>query len=143
MTLRLHGDVELPENAWATIRQTSLLGEKFVSLGDPVGEAPAGVLAEGDTIPLSRSGRNPEVEEVLAALSLLLNGGGVAQLKTISQELNNALTGNESEIKSVLGELDTFMTQIDKNKEAIVAALGRQQACHRGESAEGSDHQDS
>ena len=49
--------------------------------------------ATATSIPLERTGRNPEVEEVLGALSLLLNGGGVAQLKTIASELNMALDG--------------------------------------------------
>ena len=74
-------------------------------------------------IPLDRTGRNPEVEEVLGAMSLLLNGGGVAQLKTISTELNNALEGREDNVRSVLDQLDTFMTQIDDNKDAIVQAI--------------------
>ena len=74
-------------------------------------------------IPLDRTGRNPEVEEVLGAMSLLLNGGGVAQLKTISTELNNALEGREDNVRSVLDQLDTFMTQIDENKDAIVQAI--------------------
>ena len=39
---------------------------------------------------------------MLGALSLLLNGGGVAQLKTITTELNNALEGREDSAKSVL-----------------------------------------
>ena len=121
--LRLNGSVKLPENSWATIRQTSLLGEKFVSLAPAADEQATGRLSDGDTIPLSRSGRNPEVEEVLGALSLLLNGGGVAQLRTIARELNKALTGNEPEIRSVLFELDTFMTQLDENKADIVAAI--------------------
>ena len=54
-------------------------------------------LGDGDTITLDRTGRNPEVEEVLGALSLVLNGGGVAQLKTIASELNNALEGREGD----------------------------------------------
>ena len=58
--------------------------------------APQGRLGDGDTIPLARTGRNPEVEEVLGALSLLLNGGGVAQLKTINVELNKAMARHES-----------------------------------------------
>ena len=40
-------------------------------------------------LPMTRvAGRAAEVEEVLGALSMLLNGGGVAQIKTISTELN-------------------------------------------------------
>jgi phospholipid/cholesterol/gamma-HCH transport system substrate-binding protein len=121
--LRLRGDVVLPANATAGIRMTSLLGEKYVALSPPVDEPATGRLEDGDTIPLSRSSRNPEVEEVLGALSLLLNGGGVAQLKIITQELNDAMEGNEAEIRSVLGQLDIFMGQLDKNKEDIVAAI--------------------
>jgi phospholipid/cholesterol/gamma-HCH transport system substrate-binding protein len=123
VTVRLNGDVKLPQNAVASIQQTSLLGEKYIALSAPTDEPATGTLDDGDTIPLSRSGRNPEVEEVLGALSMLLNGGGVAQLKTISTELDSALSGNESEIRSVLGQLDTFMGQVDRHKSQIVAAI--------------------
>ena len=123
VTVLLRDDVELPDNAVAHIRQTSLLGEKFVSLSPPESGASQDRLGEGDVIPLDRSGRNPEVEEVLGAMSLLLNGGGVAQLKTISTELNNALEGREANVKSVLNQLDTFMAQLDENKDAIVQAI--------------------
>ena len=115
--------VELPDNAVAQIRQTSLLGEKFVSLEPPAEGASTETLEHGDVIPLERSGRNPEVEEVLGAMSLLLNGGGVAQLKTISTELNDALEGREGNVRSVLDQLDTFMSQLDENKDAIVLAI--------------------
>ena len=123
VTLALRGDVELPDDARAEIRQTSLLGEKFVSLSPPDGPTSRNLLEEGDVIPLERSGRNPEVEEVLGAMSLLLNGGGVAQLKTIATELNKAFEGRESDVKSVLRQLDVFMTQLDDNKEDILEAI--------------------
>ncbi len=123
VTLALRDDVELPDNALAEIRQTSLLGEKFVSLKAPDTGVSTNRLSEGDVIGLDRSGRNPEVEEVLGAMSLLLNGGGVAQLKTISNELNKAFEGRESDVKSVLNQLDTFMSQLDENKQDIVQAI--------------------
>ena len=123
VTLLLREDVKLPENALAEIRQTSLLGEKFVSLEAPETGASQDLLSDGELIPLESSGRNPEVEEVLGAMSLLLNGGGVAQLKTIATELNKALDGRESDVKSVLRQLDTFMGQLDRNKQDIVEAI--------------------
>ena len=123
VTLKLRGDVKLPDNAEAEIRQTSLLGEKFVSLKPPEQGASPNPLGDGDVIPLEDSGRNPEVEEVLGALSLLLNGGGVAQLKTIATELNKALEGREGDVRSVLDQLDTFMGQLDANKGDIIEAI--------------------
>ncbi|WP_372729385.1 MCE family protein [Nocardioides sp.] len=122
VTLELRADTELPDNAVAEIRQTSLLGEKFVSLSAPASGA-TGELADGDVIPVSATGRNPEVEEVLGALSLLLNGGGVAQLKTIAQELNIALEGREDSAKSVLNQIRIFVTQLDEGKADIVDAI--------------------
>ena len=76
-------------------------------------------------IPLERSGRNPEVEEVLGALSLLLNGGGVAQLRTIARELNIALEGREGTARSVLDQVRLLMTQLDDNKADIVNAIDK------------------
>ena len=123
VTLALRNDVELPDNAIAELRQTSLLGEKFVALSAPPEGPSADPLEDGDTIPIERAGRNPEVEEVLGALSLLLNGGGVAQLKTITAELNNALEGREESARSVFRQLRVFMAELDENKADIVAAI--------------------
>ncbi len=122
VTIQLRGDTDLPDDAVAEIRMTSLLGEKFVSLKSPEGGG-TGELSDGDVIPLERSGRNPEIEEVLGALSLLLNGGGVAQLKTIASELNLALEGREDSAKSVLTQIDLLVGQLDDNKADIVNAI--------------------
>jgi phospholipid/cholesterol/gamma-HCH transport system substrate-binding protein len=123
VTLRLPRSTTLPDNAIAEIRQTSLLGEKYVELSPPPASAPEGRLGDGDNIPLARTGRNPEVEEVLSAMSLLLNGGGVAQLKTIETELGEAMHGNEARIRDVLAQLDTFVGGLDRQKSEIVRAL--------------------
>ena len=120
VTLELRKDVDLPDNPVASIRQTSLLGEKFVSLAAPTTGA-QGRLSDGDVI--KDGGRNPEVEEVLGALSLVLNGGGIAQLKTISTELNLALEGREDSAKSVLTQVSSLMGQLDQRKQDIVDAI--------------------
>ena len=121
VTVKLPKTIDLPDNARAEIRQTSLLGEKFVSLSKPTN--PTGKLGNGDTIGLENSGRNPEIEEVFGALALLLNGGGVGQLKTISEELNTAFGGREESVRSIITQLSSFMGQLDANKESIVTAL--------------------
>ena len=121
--LRLPADVVLPDNATAELKQTSLLGEKYVALAAPTGVPPQGRLGQGDRIPVSRTSRNPEVEEVLGAMSLLLNGGGVAQLKTIEAELNNALRGRTGDAKDLVTQLGTFVGGLDAQKGEIVRAI--------------------
>lgn len=123
VTVLVRRDVNLPDNATATIGQTSLLGEKYVSLSAPVNEAPLGRLGGGDTIPISRTTRNTEIEEVLAALSLLLNGGGLEQVSTITNELNAAMKGRTGEIKEVLHRVDAFVGTLDRHRSSITRAL--------------------
>jgi len=123
VTMQLRSDTELPDNAVATIQQTSLLGEKFVELAAPPTGASANPLKTGDVIPMAHTGQNPDVEQVLGALSLLLNGGGVGQLQTITRELNQTLHGREGEARSVLHQIRTFSGQLDRHKQEIVSAL--------------------
>ncbi|SFK32653.1 MCE family protein [Geodermatophilus ruber] len=123
VTVEVDGDVELPANAVAMIGQSSLLGEKFVELAAPGNEPAEGELGDGSLIPLDRTNRNVEVEELLGALSLVLNGGGLAQLQTISHELGDALEGREDAIRTTLRELDTFIGGLDQQREEIGRAL--------------------
>ena len=123
VTMKLPKDVKLPDNAVAELKQTSLLGEKYIALSPPTDGKSEGTLSEGDLIPIERTNRNPEVEEVLSAMSLLLNGGGVGQLAVIERELNNALRGNTDEIKHLIGELNTFVGGLEDQKAEIVRAI--------------------
>jgi phospholipid/cholesterol/gamma-HCH transport system substrate-binding protein len=119
--MEINGDVHLPANATASLNQSSLLGEKYVALAAPTD--PTGTLANHAVIPIARTGRNPAVEEVLGALSMLLNGGGIAQLRTISQQLNSALTGNEPQIRAALANLNQVVANLDAHKQDITDAL--------------------
>jgi phospholipid/cholesterol/gamma-HCH transport system substrate-binding protein len=123
VTMNVRDDVQLPDNAFADIRQVSLLGEKYVALEEPVGEEPVGRLGDGDNIPLASTGRNPEVEEVLGALSFLLNGGGVGQLGTITQELNNVMSGRTGRVRHLLGSLESVIGTLDQQKAQIIDAM--------------------
>ena len=123
VVVSVNGDVKLPANSTASVRQTSLLGEKFVSLDPPPKEQARGQLRGGETIGLDRTERSAEIEEVLGALSLVLNGGSLEQIQTINRELVAALEGREDRVKSVLTELNTFVGGLDAQKEQIVRAL--------------------
>ncbi|GAA1360932.1 MCE family protein [Streptomyces beijiangensis] len=123
VTMKVNGKVKLPENAYAHLEQSSLLGEKFIQLAAPTKGASTAMLRSGQTIPLTRTNRNPEVEEVFGALSMLLNGGGIQQLKTISHELNKTLSGREPQIRSMLERVNTLVTSLDGHKADITAAL--------------------
>jgi phospholipid/cholesterol/gamma-HCH transport system substrate-binding protein len=123
VTMLINGSVRLPANAIAQVQQASLLGEQFVGLSAPPGIPPQGRLAGGAVIPLYRTTTNATVEEVFGALSLLLNGGGLAQLHVITTQLNAALAGNEPQIRQLLGTLGTLIGNLNTHRQDIVNAL--------------------
>ena len=121
--VELNGSVQLPANAVAAIQQTSLLGEKYVSLSTPLDAPATGRLRAGATIPISRTSDGVQVEQVLGALSMLLNGGGVGQLNEIEHELNQFAGGNENEIRSFLASANRVVTTLASHRRSINRAL--------------------
>jgi phospholipid/cholesterol/gamma-HCH transport system substrate-binding protein len=122
LTMRLNDDVNLPENSTVKIGLTSLLGSLHIELGPPIDAAPEGRLHEGSLIPLSRGGAFPSTEQTLAALSLVLNGGGLGQVQDITEAFSTAFRGREQDLRSLVGELDAFTHNLDNQTGDIIAA---------------------
>lgn len=123
VTVSLNKDVQLPANTTAKIGQTSLLGSQHLELAPPVGIAPQGTLKDGDVIPLERAGAYPTTEQTLSSLSVVLNGGGLAQINDITRELNAALGGREDSIRDLLPQLDQLVGSLDDQRAQIISAM--------------------
>ncbi|QFS90313.1 mce related protein [Mycobacterium sp. THAF192] len=122
LTMTLDGDVDLPANATATIGQTSLLGSLHIELAPPVAEPAEGRLREGSVIPLTSGGAYPSTEQTLAAVSMLLNGGGIGQIQDITTALSTAFAGRESDLRSLITELDRFIANTNQQTDDIISA---------------------
>ncbi|MCW2751416.1 MAG: Virulence factor Mce family protein [Aeromicrobium sp.] len=121
VTMRLKKSQSLPANATFTIGQKTLLGAQFVDVVDP--SRPEGKLAAGATVTQSSTGGYPETEQVLAAVSLLLNNGGLSQISTITGELNKTLNQRVPDTRQVIGQLNRLVTTLDQRKGDIIATL--------------------
>ncbi|GAB2730040.1 MCE family protein [Nocardia thraciensis] len=119
----VNSSVQLPANAHAEVKQSNLLGEKFVELSAPRQDPETSKLKDGSVIPVDRTRHATEVEQVLGALSLLLNGGGVAQLQPIVVELNKALGGREDKARSLLEQANTLIDGLNQQVDDIQRAL--------------------
>jgi len=122
VTMQIDGGVELPENATAKLGQTSLLGSLHIELAAPTSDAPQGKLHEGSLIPLTSSSMYPSTEQTLAAVSLVLNGGGIGQLQDITRELSTAFAGREQDLRSLIEQLDTFTGYVNDQTGDIIHA---------------------
>lgn len=115
--------VDLPANAIAEVQQSNLLGEKFIAISAPTQNASSERLASGATIPVDRTRHATDIEQVLGALSLLLNGGGVAQLQPIVSELEKALDGREPKVRGLLEQANTLIAGLEEQRDSITRAL--------------------
>ncbi len=121
VTITLNGDVVLPANATAKIGQTSLLGSQHIELAAPADKPPEGRLKEGSLIPLASSGAFPTTEQALAAVALLLNGGGLGNIQDITEALSVAFTGRENDLRSLIEQLDIAIGHLDDQTDDIIA----------------------
>lgn len=115
--------VEIPENAVATVGQTSLLGSMHLALNPPVGEAPRGKLTPGATIGLSDSSTYPSTEQTLSSLAVLVNGGGLGQIGDIIHNFSASMAGREADIRDLIVRLDHFTGALDRQRDNIVDAI--------------------
>jgi len=129
LTVGIESDTQVPADVTAKVAQKSLLGAEYLALADPETAAAASAVAQGpflqtgDVIGLDHTGRYPETEEVLSAASMLLNGGGLAQVRTITHELNAALTGRTQDVKSFMRTVSAFTGRLDRQRDNIAATL--------------------
>jgi phospholipid/cholesterol/gamma-HCH transport system substrate-binding protein len=125
LTVGIEKGNQIPADVTAKVAQKSLLGAEYLALADPTptGTAQGPFLQSGDLIGLARTGRYPETEEVLSAASMLLNGGGLAQVRTITHELNSALTGRTQDVKSFMTTVSTFTARLDRQRDNIAETL--------------------
>jgi phospholipid/cholesterol/gamma-HCH transport system substrate-binding protein len=122
VTMRLNRDVDLPVNVTAKLGQTSLLGSQHIELAPPIDAPPQGKLHEGSLIPLAHSDLYPTTEQTLAALSVVLNGGGVGQIQDITQAFSTAFRGREKDLRSLIEQLDRFTAYLNDQTGDIIAA---------------------
>jgi phospholipid/cholesterol/gamma-HCH transport system substrate-binding protein len=122
LTLDLDPSVKLPANATAKIGQTSLLGTQHVELAAPPNPSPQ-QLKSGDIIGLKNSSAYPTVERTLASVAIILNGGGIPNLDAIQTEIINILDGHVDQIREFLKRLDTFTTELNRQRDDLTRAI--------------------
>lgn len=121
--LEIDGNSQVPANVGASLAQTSLFGSQYIELVVPRDQPARGQLRNGMSIPLKNTTEYPAVEEVLSSLSLVLNGSGLQQLRTITGQLDRVVNGREDTTRSLVTRLNTFVSGLSDQRRDIQRAL--------------------
>jgi phospholipid/cholesterol/gamma-HCH transport system substrate-binding protein len=122
VTMRVNADVQLPANATAKIGQTSLLGSLHIELAPPADQPPQGQLRNGSLIPLSHAAGYPTTEQTLAAVALMLNGGGLGKVQDITKAFSAAFAGRDKDLRSLIEQFDIFVGHLNEQTDDMIAA---------------------
>jgi len=120
VTMKVKQDAELRRDATARLRYTTPLGELFVDVTNP---AKGALVADGDSLSPKRMSTAPTVEDALSSASLLINGGGLNQLQTITREANKALDGRTGTIRDLLTRSTSTLGKINASDADFDRAL--------------------
>lgn len=105
----------LPADSTFEIRFTTPLGEDYIAVTAP--EHASGTrLGDGDTVSVQHTTEAPTIEDTFAALSLLLNGGGLDKLQVIVRELSTGLHGHVGAARDALVQLGKVVGDLDAHK---------------------------
>jgi phospholipid/cholesterol/gamma-HCH transport system substrate-binding protein len=133
--IRLLDSVPISEDARFTIGQKTLLGAQYVEVNSPRVNATASsasLLADGDEVPVARTGQAPGTEQVLAGVALLLNNGGLSQISTITGELTTALDERQLDARDLVDRSNELLGVLDNTKGEIISALESLERLSRG-----------
>ena len=122
VSMRLDPGVDLPANATAKIGMTTIFGSQHIELAAPTGQPSHGRLRAGALIPLDHTGSFPTPEQTLAALSLVLNDGGLGQVGDITEALSTAFRGREQDLRSLVEQVNVFAGNLNAQTGDIITA---------------------
>lgn len=120
VTATMQEDAQIREDATARLRYSTPLGELYVDVRNP---AVGTEIADEGMLDPQRASVAPTVEDALSQASLLINGGGLAQLQVVTTELNEAIGGREQTVKQLLNRSHEFTRQANAATADFVTAL--------------------
>lgn len=118
--IKLRTSAQLRKAATARLRYTTPLGELFVDVTNP---AQGPLMTPGEELAPNQASTAPTVEDALASASLLINGGGLAQLQVVTSELNKAIGGREETVRRTLERSAEFVRGANATTEDFLRAM--------------------
>lgn len=118
----MNGDITLPQNIRAELRQATILGDIYIALFPPERPEPT-TLRDGDTVPLRNTVPADNVEDALRSASNLVTGGAIGTLQQTVLDLNKAFPKDPAELIRVKNKLTGVLNDLAANQDTVDAML--------------------
>lgn len=121
--LTVRRDIALPRGTGAELRQSTPLGDIHIAITLPEHRPGAPLLADGDTIDREHTSAGASVEELMMAVSMLLDGGAMNQVARITSELDAIVGGRGPQLAHLFTELTAALTALNQRTDHLDSVL--------------------
>lgn len=118
--MRIPTKVTLTDAATAELRLTTPLGEGFIDIVPGKGKR---TLTDGAVLDTAVTSTAASVEDMLAAASVLITGGGLGQIRTIAVELQKVIDGPKGDPARLLRSLNATLATFNERTGDIDTTL--------------------
>ncbi|WP_405485183.1 MCE family protein [Nocardia sp. NBC_00511] len=123
--MSIRGDVQLPANATAELRQATPLGDVFVAITLPPRTPDQRLLRPGDTIAQQNTSAGASVEDLLLSVATLVNGGALNRIANVATELDSMVAGRGPVLSHLITEMTSVTTALNQRSDQFDGLLGQ------------------
>jgi len=113
--LQVDNETKLPKDSIAQVRSASVIGEQYVNFLPSETSAGSGYLADGDTIPMSRTVLPTSTHTLLTSVDGLLQSVPTKDLRTVVHEVGTAFDGAGPDLGRFIDASSTFQKEANAN----------------------------
>jgi phospholipid/cholesterol/gamma-HCH transport system substrate-binding protein len=121
--LQVDNGVKLPRDSTAQVRSASVIGEQYVNFLPADKGAGSGFLADGDTVPASRTVLPTSTNTLLSSVDGLLRSVPTKDLRRVVHELGTAFEGVGPELGRFIDASSTFQKAANANLPATLKLI--------------------
>lgn len=111
----IDADVAVPSDTRASLQQSTVLGDTYLSLERQMRPEPALVLTHGDRISLTQTVSPPQLEDTLAHLANFVGSGAIQRAQNSIIQINNVTPGNREDLRSLVNRVTVDLTDLSNN----------------------------
>lgn len=118
VTSQIDSSVSVPANTRATLQQSTVLGDTYLSMERP-DTAGVATVGAGGRIPLAQTTSPPQLEDTLANLANFAGSGAVQRAQNTIIGINNVTPGKREDLRAMVRQVTTDLSDLSNGIDTV------------------------
>ncbi|OMC34289.1 mammalian cell entry protein [Mycolicibacterium fortuitum] len=119
VTATIDPGVAVPSDTHATMQQSTVLGDTYLSLERQSASDEALAVANGGRIPLVQTTSPPQLEDTLANLANFVGSGAIQRAQNSIIRVNNVTPANREDLRSLVNRVTVDLTDLSNEIDVV------------------------